>query len=56
LGDIPLLGNLFKAASNNKDRTELVMLITPRVIEELDEWQVMMSDFQQGMEYLYFEN
>ena len=32
------------------------MLITPRLIEDLDEWQVMMSDFQQGMNYLNFKN
>jgi len=56
LGNIPLLGNLFRASSDNQDRTELVMLITPRLIEDLDEWQVMMSDFAQGMEYLNFKN
>ena len=56
LGSIPLLGNLFKSASDNQDRTELVMLITPRLIEDLDQWQVIMSDFQQGLKYLYFDN
>jgi len=56
LGSIPVLGNLFKAASDRSDRTELVMLITPRLLEDLDEWEVMKSDFQQGLKYLYFEN
>lgn len=56
LGRIPLLGNLFKSSSDNQDRTELVMLITPRLIENLDEWEVMKSDFQQGMQYLNFQN
>ncbi len=56
LGDIPLLGNLFKSSSDSQDRTELVMLITPRLIEDLDDWQVMISDFQQGLEYLNFKN
>jgi general secretion pathway protein D len=32
LSDIPLLGNLFKTTSNNKNRTELLVLITPRVV------------------------
>jgi general secretion pathway protein D len=50
------LGNLFKSSSDNQDRTELVMLITPRLIENLDEWEVMKSDFQQGMQYLNFQN
>ena len=56
LGNIPVLGNLFKSSSDSQDRTELVMLITPRLIENLDEWQIMMSDFQQGMNYLNFQN
>jgi general secretion pathway protein D len=56
LGNVPLLGNLFKSASDSQDRTELVMLITPRLIEDLDEWQVLMSDLQQGMNYLNFNN
>ncbi|WP_425450079.1 type II secretion system secretin GspD [Virgifigura deserti] len=30
--DIPLLGNLFKSTTNDKERTELLVLITPRVI------------------------
>lgn len=32
LGDLPLLGNLFSNKSDSKSRTELVVLITPRVI------------------------
>lgn len=56
LGSIPLLGNLFKAANDSQDRTELVMLITPRLIEDLDEWQVMRNDFQEGLKHLNFDN
>lgn len=40
LGDIPVLGNLFKTKGNNLSRTELMVLITPRIIRdttELDE-------------------
>jgi general secretion pathway protein D len=32
LSEIPILGNLFKTTSNNEDRTELLVLLTPRVI------------------------
>jgi general secretion pathway protein D len=32
LGDIPVLGNLFKFKSNQKQRSELVVLITPYVL------------------------
>jgi len=34
LGDIPILGNLFKTRSKVNDRTELMIFITPRVVSE----------------------
>lgn len=34
LGDIPVLGKLFQNARNEENRTELLMLITPYVIED----------------------
>lgn len=34
LGDIPVLGKLFQNARNQENRTELLMLITPYVIED----------------------
>jgi general secretion pathway protein D len=34
LSDIPLLGNLFKNTTNTKNRTELLILITPVVIRD----------------------
>ena len=36
LGALPVIGNLFKTKSNNTQRTELIVLITPRVIHETD--------------------
>ncbi len=33
LGDIPVVGNLFKSVSKNKERNELLIFLTPRVIE-----------------------
>lgn len=32
LGDIPILGNLFKAAKRSNDKTELLMFLTPHVV------------------------
>jgi general secretion pathway protein D len=32
LKDIPIFGNLFKTTDNTKERTELLVLITPRVV------------------------
>jgi len=41
LGDLPLLGNLFKSESRNSRKTELVILITPKVIEDNRQWQTI---------------
>lgn len=54
LGDIPMLGNLFKYKSDDKTKTELVMLITPRIIQRSDEWQEIKHKFQSGFEVLNF--
>jgi general secretion pathway protein D len=34
LGDIPLLGNLFRSTTRTTTRTELVVFITPRIVRE----------------------
>jgi type II secretory pathway component GspD/PulD (secretin) len=34
LGDLPILGYLFKYKTIQKKRTELIILITPRIVEE----------------------
>ncbi|WP_237059169.1 type IV pilus secretin PilQ [Microbulbifer sediminum] len=34
LGDIPYLGNLFKTTRRNEDKRELLMFITPRIMED----------------------
>ncbi|SDK57304.1 type IV pilus secretin PilQ [Microbulbifer yueqingensis] len=34
LGDIPYLGNLFKKTTRNDDKRELLMFITPRIMED----------------------
>jgi len=35
LGDVPLLGKLFQSRSLNKSRNELMVLVTPRVVQPL---------------------
>ena len=52
LSKIPLIGGLFKSDSNNSDRTELVMLITPRVMTELSEWGRIREAFRDRLRYL----
>ena len=35
LGDLPVIGNLFKSKAESKERTELVVIITPRLVQPL---------------------
>ena len=34
LGDIPLLGNLFRATSKTNEKTELIVFLTPSIVED----------------------
>lgn len=36
LGALPVVGNLFKNKSNDTNRTELIVLITPRIVQDFD--------------------
>ena len=44
LGDIPILGNLFKSTSKNKNKTELMILLRPRVVKDEDEARKLRLD------------
>ncbi|HHY0363105.1 TPA: secretin N-terminal domain-containing protein [Vibrio cholerae] len=46
LGDIPLIGNLFKYRIEKQNSTELVLLITPYVINNRDEAQFYTKEFK----------
>lgn len=37
LGDVPVLGNLFRSTNNQTQRTELIVFITPRVIRNAED-------------------
>ncbi len=49
LGDIPLLGNLFKTTSITNAQTELIMLLTPYVANNAEEADVLTKAFQQKL-------
>jgi pilus assembly protein CpaC len=40
LGDIPILGKLFRSRSNNRSNTELLVMVTPRLVRPLAPGQV----------------
>ena len=44
LGDIPILGEFFKYTSKTKDKQELVVLITPYIVDEEDVSHTRMSE------------
>ncbi len=48
LNEIPLLGKLFGAAQDSDARTEIVLLITPRIVRNLDVPGVGLQEFLSG--------
>ncbi len=49
LGDIPYVGNLFKATSIKNVRRELLMLITPYIANDAEEADLLTKAFQQKL-------
>ena len=56
LARIPLLGNLFKSKSDISDRTELIMLVTPRVVKSTDKWDDYRDELLEGLRFLSVES
>ncbi|HXD84519.1 MAG TPA: type II secretion system secretin GspD [Rudaea sp.] len=52
LSKIPVLGSLFGSTSKTRQRTELIVLITPRVITNSDEAQQMTQEYESKFESL----
>ncbi|SEV96013.1 type II secretion system secretin GspD [Luteibacter sp. 329MFSha] len=52
LNRIPVFGRLFGSTVRNRDRTELIVLITPRVISNGDEAKQVTDEYQQKFESL----
>ena len=48
-GDLPFIGGLFRAQTDSGDKTELVIFVTPRLIESNDEWAEIKERFAQGL-------
>nr|WP_246283129.1 secretin N-terminal domain-containing protein [Marinifaba aquimaris] len=49
LSEIPLLGGLFESSSDVNTKTELIILVTPKVVEESAEWQHIKQELYQGL-------
>lgn len=56
LRNIPFIGNAFKGKSSSSDKTELVVLVTARVLDNTDEWQDIKTSFQEGLDSIKITN
>jgi general secretion pathway protein D len=50
LGDVPILGYLFRAQSHHKQKTNLLLFITPQVMSSQEDLQKMTDQKQQTMD------
>jgi general secretion pathway protein D len=53
LSKIPVLGNLFKARSKVSDRSELIILITPKLLKQPSEWERVRDEFESQLKVFY---
>lgn len=56
LRDLPILGNFFGSTSKTKNRTELLVMITPRVLRDEEELRNVTKELQQRIMSLKIEN
>lgn len=52
VSQLPLIGALFGTTTQNTVRTELVIMVTPKVITRSDEWDDIKSNLTQGLKFL----
>ncbi len=56
LGDIPLLGNLFKFKSVSRQKTNLLIFLTPHIIKQAEDISRVTKDQQKKMDLFIEEN
>ena len=49
LGDVPVLGNLFKSKTDTINRTELLIFIRPRVVRDVHEARRVTEEFRESL-------
>jgi general secretion pathway protein D len=49
LGDIPIIGNVFKNKTDKIDRTELIIFIRPRVVRDIREAREVTEEFRRQL-------
>jgi len=53
LHELPLIGPLFGSTSKNKTKTELVVLITPRVVGTQQDARLITDEFKRKLTGIY---
>ncbi|RRS10092.1 Type II secretory pathway component PulD-like protein [Pseudoalteromonas sp. J010] len=54
--DLPVFGRLFDGKKDTNTKTELVVMVTPRVVEASEQWQGVMDAFKKNLSNLDFSN
>jgi len=52
LGDMPFIGALFRGETEKTVKTELVIMVTPKIIEKTNEWDDVKAKFAAGLQNL----
>lgn len=55
LHKLPVIGALFGVKTERTTKTELVVMVTPRIIARTDEWDGIKQQLQQGLEHLQLQ-
>jgi general secretion pathway protein D len=53
LGDIPILGNLFKSTDNSSSRTELLVLIKPQVVRNSEDARAVTEELRKKLPAIF---
>jgi general secretion pathway protein D len=51
IGNIPVLGELFKSKSKEKRKTELIVILTPKIVSTLEEASKITEDFKKELKW-----
>jgi general secretion pathway protein D len=54
LGSLPIIGHLFRSDADSSDKTELVILVTPKIINNASDWGRIQQSFIDGLENIEF--
>lgn len=55
LSRVPVLGAAFRSDSKKREKTELVLLITPKVIDSPDQWDEVRGNLENALQFLQLE-